>query len=56
MNRQNAPIIAGVTAAVAAFIVWLLFDNSFVSSIVFAVIAGLLAFGVSYYQNRNRAR
>jgi hypothetical protein len=54
MNKQNAPIISGVVAAVAAFIIWLLFDNSLVSSIIFALLAGLLAFGVSFYQNRNR--
>jgi heme/copper-type cytochrome/quinol oxidase subunit 2 len=55
MTRQTAPIISGVVAAVAAFIVWILFDNSMTSSIIFAVIAGLLAFGVSYFQYRNRA-
>jgi membrane protein implicated in regulation of membrane protease activity len=55
MTRQTAPIVSGIVAAVAAFIVWLVFDNSVVSSIVFAVLAGLLAFGVSYVQNRNRA-
>jgi hypothetical protein len=54
MNKQTAPIISGVVAAVAAFIVWLLFDNTLLSSIIFAVLAGLLAFGVSYFQNRNR--
>jgi len=55
MSRQTAPIVSGAVAAVAAFIVWLLFDNSLASSILFAVIAGLLAFGVSYFQYRNRA-
>ena len=55
MTRQNAPIISGVVAAVAAFIVWLLFDNSLTSSIIFAVIAGLISYGVSYFQYRNRA-
>jgi membrane protein implicated in regulation of membrane protease activity len=55
MTRQTAPIVSGIVAAVAAFIVWLVFDNSVVSSIIFAVLAGLLAFGVSFVQNRNRA-
>jgi len=55
MTRQTAPIISGLVAAIAAFIVWLLFDNSFASSLIFGVIAGVLAFGVSYFQYRNRA-
>lgn len=55
MTRQNAPIISGVVAAVAAFIVWILFDNSLTSSIIFAVIAGLISYGISYFQYRNRA-
>jgi hypothetical protein len=55
MTRQTAPIISGLVAAIAAFIVWLLFDNSFGSSLIFGVIAGVLAFGVSYFQYRNRA-
>ena len=55
MTRQTAPIISGLVAAIAAFIVWLLFDNSFASSLMFGVIAGVLAFGVSYFQYRNRA-
>lgn len=55
MNRQQLPLISGVVAAVAAFIIWLIMDNPVVSSIIFAVIVGLVAYGVSWYQNRNRA-
>ena len=55
MNRQTAPIIAGSVAAIAAFVAWMLLDNSFGTSLSFAVLAGLIAFAVSYYQNRNRA-
>ncbi|MBA3379738.1 MAG: hypothetical protein H0T93_12725 [Chloroflexia bacterium] len=54
MNRQQAPLISGIVAAVAAFIIWVIMDNSVVSSIIFAVIVGLAAYGVSWYQNRNR--
>ena len=54
MNRQQAPLISGVVAAIASFIVWLIMDNSLVSSIIFAVIVGLVAYGVSWFQNRNR--
>ncbi len=38
MTRQQAPLISGVVAAIASFIVWLIMDNSLASSIVFAVI------------------
>ncbi len=54
MPRQQAPLISGIVAAVAAFIIWLVMDNSLASAIIFAVIVGLLAYGVSWYQNRNR--
>lgn len=54
MTRQTAPLISGVVAAIAAFIVWTIFDYSVVASVVFALVAGLLAFGVSYMQYRNR--
>ncbi len=55
MNRQQVPLISGIVAAVAAFVIWLIMDNPVVSSLLFAVIVGLAAYGVSWYQNRNRA-
>ncbi|MDQ3658014.1 MAG: hypothetical protein M3457_23435 [Chloroflexota bacterium] len=54
MTRQQAPVISGIVAAIASFVVWLIMDNSLTSSIIFAVIVGLLAYGVSWFQNRNR--
>lgn len=55
MTRQQAPLISGIVAAVASFIVWLVMGNSVVGSMVFAIIVGLVAYGVSWFQNRNRA-
>ncbi|MEJ7902465.1 MAG: hypothetical protein WKF63_11510 [Thermomicrobiales bacterium] len=55
MTRQQAPLISGIVAAIAALVIWIIMDNSVMSSIVFAVIVGLVAYGVSWYQNRNRA-
>ena len=55
MNRSTAPIVSGVVAAIAVFVVWLLLDNSVVSSLIFAVLAGLVAYGVTFYQNRTRS-
>lgn len=55
MTRQQAPLISGIVAAVAAFIVWLIMDNAVFGSLILAVIVGLAAYGVSWFQNRNRA-
>jgi F0F1-type ATP synthase membrane subunit a len=54
MNRQQAPIVMALAAAVGAFIVLLLLGNSFGGALVFAILAGLVSFGVSWFQGRNR--
>ena len=54
MNRQTIPIVMGLVAAVAAFIILWALDNSVVSALVYGVIAGLLAAAVSYWQQRGR--
>ncbi len=53
--QQKATLIAGLAAAVSAFIVWLLLDNSLVTSIVYAVLIGIVAGGVTWWQKGNRA-
>jgi len=55
MTRQQAPIVLALASAIVAFILLLLLGNSVASAIVFAVIAGLASWGVSWFQNRNRA-
>ncbi len=54
MNRQTVPLITGVVAAVAAFVIWWALDNSVGSALVYGLIAGILAGGVSYWQQRAR--
>lgn len=54
MNRQTAPIVSAVVAAIATFIVWLVLDNSFVSALIFAVVVGVIAYIITRVQNRDR--
>jgi hypothetical protein len=54
MNRQTIPIVMGVVAAVAAFVVWWALDNSVTSALVYGAIAGVLAAAVSNWQQRGR--
>ncbi len=55
MTRQRAPLISGIVAAVAAFLIWLIMDNGVAGSLVFALAVGLASYGASWFQNRNRA-
>jgi hypothetical protein len=54
MASPVAPLVSGIVAAVAAAIVLLLLDYDTGPALVYAAIAGLLAAGVSYYQQRRR--
>lgn len=55
MNQQNGPLISGVVAAIAAFLITLLSGNGIGEAVIYAVIAGVVSYLVSMVM-RNRRR
>ena len=53
--RQQAAVISGGVAAIAAFILWLVLDNGVGPSLVYAIVVGLVCGGVTWWQKGNRA-
>ena len=55
MNQQNGPLISGVVAAIAAFLITLLSGSGIGEAVIYAVIAGVVSYLVSMVM-RNRRR
>jgi intracellular septation protein A len=53
-QRTTAPVVSGMVAAIAAFIVWILLDNGIAGAVGFAVVAGVIAAAITWVQYRNR--
>ena len=54
MTKLTEPLIMGVITAVAALAVLSLIDGPNLAAIISAVVAGLIAFGVTFYQVRHK--
>ncbi|HYI24850.1 MAG TPA: hypothetical protein VD767_05515 [Thermomicrobiales bacterium] len=53
--RQKSALISGGVAAVATFIVWIALGNSPGIALVYALIVGIVAAGLTWWQMRDRA-
>jgi len=53
-SRQKAALVSGVAATVAAFVIWLALGDSPGEALVYALIVGIVAGGVTWWQLRNR--
>ena len=53
--RQQAALISGVVAGIAAFIIWLVMDNDVGPSLVYGIVVGIVCGGVTWWQKGRRA-
>ncbi len=53
--RQRSALTMGVVAAIAAFIIWMVLDNGVGPSLVYAIVVGIVAAGVTWVQKGTRA-
>lgn len=54
-SQQRVALTSAIVAAVAAFVVWLLLGDTVGTALVYALIVGVAAGAVSWYQQRPRA-
>jgi hypothetical protein len=54
-SQQRVALTSGILAAVAAFVIWLLLGDAVGTALVYALIVGVVAGAVSWFQQRPRA-